>query len=61
MSVPGLFTHDSPNYQLPHPPVPTRLLLAAHAAFIEAFAMLRAAPPAGFVLAIALEKEITRQ
>ena len=61
MSVPGLFTHGSANHQLPHPPIPTRLLLAAHAAFIEAFSMLRAAPPDGFVLATALEKEITRQ
>ena len=61
MSVPGLFTHGSPNRRLPHPPIPTRMLLAAHAAFIEAFTMLRAAPPAGFVLATALEKEITRQ
>lgn len=61
MSVPGLFTHGSANYQLPHPPIPVRLLLAAHAAFIEAFAMLRAAPPGGFVLATALEKEVTRQ
>lgn len=61
MSVPGLFTHGSPNYQLPHPPIPIRLLLAAHAAFIEAFSMLRATPPSGFVLATALEKDITRQ
>lgn len=61
MSVPGLFTHGSANHQLPHPPIPTRLLLAAHAALIEAFSMLRAAPPDGFVLATALEKEITRQ
>ena len=38
-----------------------RLLHAAHAAFVEAFAMLRAAPPAGFVLATAHEKVITRQ
>jgi len=37
------------------------MLLAAHAAFIEAFSMLRATPPAGFILATALEKEITRQ
>lgn len=57
----GIFTHGSPNHQLPHPPIPTRLLLAVHAAFIEAFAMLRATPPSGFVLATALEKEITRQ
>ena len=61
MSFPGLFTHGSPNHQLPHPPISTRLLLAVHAAFIEAFTVLRAAPPAGFVLATALEKEITRQ
>ena len=61
MSVPGLFTHGSPNHQLPHPPIPTRLLLAADAAFVEAFTMLRSAPPDGFVLATALEKEITRQ
>jgi hypothetical protein len=61
MSVPGLFTHGSPNHRLPHPPVPVRLLLAAHAAFVEAFAMLRAAPPAGFVLVSAGEKAITRQ
>lgn len=57
----GLFTHAAPNHRLPHPPIPTRLLLAAHAAFIEAFVILRATPPAGFVLSTALEKEITRQ
>jgi hypothetical protein len=61
MSVPGLFTHGSPQHHLPHPAIPTRLMLAAHAAFVEAFAMLRAAPPDGFVLANALEKDITRQ
>jgi hypothetical protein len=37
------------------------LLLATHAAFVQAFVMLRAAPPDGFVLATALEKDITRQ
>jgi hypothetical protein len=61
MSVPGLFTHGSPRHRLPHPAVATRLLLAAHAAFVQALAMLRAAPPKQFVLATALEKEITRQ
>ena len=61
MSVPGLFTHGSSNHQLPHPPIPVRLMLAVQAAFVEAFDMLRTAPPAGFVLATALEKEITRQ
>ncbi len=61
MSVPGLFTYGSSGHCLPHPPIPRRLLLAAHAAFVQAFAMLRAAPPDGFVLATALEKDITRQ
>jgi len=61
MSVPGLFTLGSPSHRLPHPAIPTRLLLAAHAAFVEAFTMLRTTPPPGFLLAHALEKEITRQ
>ncbi len=61
MSVPGLFTYRSPRHRLPHPAVATRLLLAAHAAFAEAFSMLRAKPPKQFVLATAQEKEITRQ
>jgi hypothetical protein len=61
MSAPGFFTHGSAMHRLPHPPVPTRLRLAAHSAFIEAFTMLRASPPAGFALATAREKEITRQ
>jgi hypothetical protein len=57
----GLFTHGGPHNQLPHPPISTRLLLAVHAAIAEAFAILRAKPPAGFVLSNSLEKEITRQ
>lgn len=57
----GIFTHASPNHQLPHPPIPIRLMLAAHAAFVAAFTMLRTIPVEGFVLATALEKEITRQ
>ena len=61
MSVPGLFTHGSPRHHLPHPVIATRLLLVAHAAFVQGFTMLRAAPPVGFVLATALEKDITRQ
>ena len=56
MSVPGLFTHGSPRHHLPHPVIPTRLLLVAHAAFVQAFTMLRAAPPVGFVLVMALLK-----
>jgi hypothetical protein len=61
MSVPGLFTHGSQHHHLPHPAIPSRLLIAAHSAFMQAFEMLRAAPPDGFVLSTAKEKEITRQ
>ena len=61
MSVPGLFTHGSSSQRVPHPRIPIRLLLAAHMAFVKAFAMLRSDPPAGFVLSSAGEKAITRQ
>lgn len=60
MSVPGFFT-EIPAFRLPHPPVPTRIILIIHFALVKAFELLRSKPPAGFSLATANEDSITRQ
>jgi hypothetical protein len=60
MSVPGFFT-AVPDYRLPHPEVPLRLILTAHLALVKAFELLREVPPAGFLLSTAKEDDITRQ
>lgn len=60
MSVPGFFT-SVPDYRLPHPEVPLRLILTTHLALVKAFELLRDRPPAGFILSTAKEDEITRQ
>jgi len=48
-----------PDYKLPHPHIPLRLVLVTHLALIRAFELLRSNPPPGFVLATAKEDEIT--
>jgi hypothetical protein len=58
MSVPGFFT-DVPQYRLPHPRIPLRVLLVTHLALVKAFELLRA--DSRFLLATAKEDEITRQ
>jgi len=60
MSAPGFFT-AVPDYRLPHPPVPLRVILTTHRALLKAFELLRAGPPAGLLLATAKEDDITRQ
>lgn len=60
MSVPGFFT-AIPDYRLPHPHVPVRVILTTHLALTKAFEVLRTDPPSGFLLATAKEDEITRQ
>ena len=56
--MPGFFVH-APDYRLPHPQIPLRLILVAHLAFTKAFELLRAQPPIGFALSTAKEDEIT--
>lgn len=58
MSVPGFFT-DVPQYRLPHPRIPLRVLLVTHLALMKAFELLRT--DSRFLLATAKEDEITRQ
>lgn len=58
MSTPGFFVAD-PDYGLPHPKIPLRLILVAHLALTRAFELLRAQPPVGIVLSTAKEDEIT--
>lgn len=60
MNVPGFFT-AAPEYRLPHPQVPLRIILTAHLALVKAFELLRAEPPTGFLLSTAKEDDITRQ
>ncbi|HXM40922.1 MAG TPA: hypothetical protein VN924_06695 [Bryobacteraceae bacterium] len=56
--MPG-FLVDDPDYRLPHPQIPLRLILVAHLALTKAFELLRAQPPIGFALSTAKEDEIT--
>jgi len=60
MNVPGFFT-ALPRHELPHPPVPLRVILIVHLALIRAFELVRAHPPDGFILSTANEDAITRQ
>jgi hypothetical protein len=60
MSIPGFFS-AIPDYRLPHPPVPLRLIFTMHRALVNAFELLRSEPPDGFLLSSAKEDEITRQ
>jgi hypothetical protein len=60
MNVPGFFT-ALPKHRLPHPPVSVRVILTVHLALIRAFELLRANPPAEFILSTAGEDNITRQ
>lgn len=54
----GFFVAD-PDYRLPHPHIPLRLILVIHLALTKAFELLRSQPPIGFVLSTAKEDEIT--
>jgi hypothetical protein len=56
--MPGFFV-DDPDFRLPHPQIPLRLILVVHLALTKAFELLRAQPPVGFVLSAAKEDEIT--
>lgn len=56
--MPGFFVAD-PDYRLPHPRIPLRVILVIHLALTKAFQLLRTQPPAGFVLLTAKEDEIT--
>jgi hypothetical protein len=56
--MPGFFVAD-PDYALPHPHIPLRLILVMHFALEKAFALLRSQPPVGLSLATAKEDEIT--
>jgi len=58
--MPGFFVSD-PAYRLPHPNLDARVILITHRALVEAFRLLRAHPPAGFVLGTAIEDDITRE
>jgi hypothetical protein len=58
--MPGFFV-SGPAYRLPHPNLDARVVLITHRALVEAFRLLRARPPSGFVLATAKEDDITRQ
>jgi hypothetical protein len=60
MSASGFFT-AAPDYRLPHPQIPLRVILTTHLAIVKAFELLRANAPAGFVLSTAKEDEITRK
>ena len=56
--MPGFFVAE-PDYRLPHPAIPLRVILVTHLALKAAFELLRTEPPAGFVLSMAKEDEIT--
>jgi len=56
--MPGFFVAE-PDYRLPHPAIPLRVILVTHLALKAAFELLRSEPPARFVLSRAKEDEIT--
>jgi hypothetical protein len=58
MNAPGFFTQDVA-FELPHPPIPLRLMLIVHAAVGRALQLLRESPPSGFMLGLADEDTIT--
>ena len=60
MSAPGFFTQDVV-YELPHPPIPRRLILIIHAVVERGLQLLRESPPPGFALGRADEDSITLQ
>jgi len=60
MSTPGFFTQGVP-FELPHPPIPLRLILIVHAVVELGLQLLREHPPPDFALGLADEDTITRQ
>lgn len=58
MTMLGFFVAD-PDYQLPHPHIPLRLILVMHRALTRAFELLRSHPPVALLLSTAKEDEIT--
>lgn len=54
-----LAMYEEPRFVLPHPPIPLSVFLVIEEAICTAWEALRLRPPAGFVLATALEVEIT--
>jgi len=60
MSAPGFFTRGV-TFELPHPPIPLRLILIVDGAIEFGLQLLREQPPTGFVLGLADEDAITRQ
>ena len=49
MSAPGFFTQGVV-FELPHPPIPLRLILIVHAVVERGLQLLREYPPPGFAL-----------
>lgn len=60
MSGPGFFTQGVV-FELPHPPIPLRLILIVRDVIEFGLQLLRESPPAGFLLGVAEERDITRQ
>jgi hypothetical protein len=58
MTSPGLFTQRVV-FELPHPPIPLRLILIVHAVVERGLQLLRESPPSGFALGLADEDTIT--
>ncbi len=58
MNSPGFFT-EGLVFELPHPPIPLRLILIVHAVVARGLQLLREFPPDGFVLSTAVEDDIT--
>jgi hypothetical protein len=58
MNAPGFFTRGVV-FELPHPPIPLRLILIGHAVVERGLQLLRDDPPSGFALSLADEDAIT--
>lgn len=58
MTSSGFFTQDVV-FELPHPPIPLRLILIVHAVVERGLQLLREAPPDGFAISLADEDKIT--
>ena len=55
----ALAMYEEPVFALPHPPISLSLFLVIEEAICAAWQVLRLRPPAGFVLATAVEVQIT--
>ncbi len=60
MSAPGFFTQGV-TFELPHPPIPLRLILIVDAVVELGLHLLREEPPRDFVLGLAHENTVTSQ